>query len=79
MATTNRMVGSRPPPACLPAQGVLILKFLIFLTWWMASDEMPTFVTSRFTIRMLLEWTISDEDDECEGCQDKRKILKNKN
>ena len=26
--------------------------------------------------RMLLEWTISDEDDECEYCQDKRKILK---
>ena len=43
------------------------------------ASEMPTFVTSRFTIRMLLEWTISDEDDECEGCQDKRKILKNKN
>ena len=29
--------------------------------------------------RMLLEWTISDEDDECEDCHDKRRILKKKN
>ena len=44
---------------------------------------MPTFVTvsiydSSYS-RMFLEWSISDEDDECEDCQDKRKILKKKN
>ena len=45
-------------------------------------QEMPTFVTVSIydssCSRMLLEWTISDEDDECEDRQDKRKILKKK-
>ena len=44
------------------------------------ASEMPTFVTvsiydSSCSI-MPLEWTISDEDDECEDCKDKRRILK---
>ena len=44
------------------------------------ASEMPTFVTvDLFCSKMLLEWTISDEDDECEDCQDKRMILKKKN
>ena len=46
------------------------------------ASEMPTFVTVSIydssCSRMLLEWTISDEDDECEDCQDKRKILRKK-
>ena len=49
----------------------------------MMASEMPSFVTVSIydssCSRMLLEWTISDEDDECEDCQDKRKILKKKN
>ena len=51
---------------------------------------MPTFVTVSIydsldgfmdssCSRMLLEWTISDEDVECEDCQDKRKILRTSN
>ena len=46
------------------------------------ASEMPTFVTVSIydssCSKMLLEWTILDEDDECEDCQDKRKILKKK-
>ena len=47
------------------------------------ASEMPTFVTVSIydssCSRILLEWTISDEDDECEDSQDKRRILKKKN
>ena len=47
------------------------------------ASEITTFVTVSICdsscSRMLLEWTISDEDDECEDWQDKRKTLKEKN
>ena len=40
-ATTNRIVGSRPPPACLPAQDskrVLVLHFKFFSrAWWLVA------------------------------------------